>query len=183
MASFDPGRDAALLRDYQAVIDELIAEFAEALTIAVPAVSGWSPEQHLAHVALANELVLRNVKSIAKGSGLLLVQGGEARPDVLRMLADGALPRGRAQAPRMVRPPERVERELLLQWLSDGRRELETLDATLLTPGELKVPHQLIGPLDAPQWMRFGAVHTRHHLAIVLEVLAQSAPGRALPAL
>jgi hypothetical protein len=137
----------------------------------VPAVSGWSPEQHLAHVALANELVLRNVKSIAKGSGLLLVQGGEPKPGVLAMLAEGALPRGRAQAPRMVRPPDSIERELLHQWLADGRNELAALDPATLAPGELKVPHQLLGPLDAPQWARFAAVHTRHHLVIVREVL------------
>jgi hypothetical protein len=71
----------------------------------------------------------------------------------------------------MVRPPERVQRELLLEWLADGRRALAALDPATVVAGELKIPHQLLGPLDAPQWARFAAVHTRHHLVIVREVL------------
>jgi hypothetical protein len=71
----------------------------------------------------------------------------------------------------MVRPPERVERALLAQWLADGRAALAELDPRALPANEPKIPHQLLGPLDAPQWARFAVVHTRHHLAIVREIL------------
>ncbi|NOT32340.1 MAG: hypothetical protein HOP15_17980 [Planctomycetes bacterium] len=73
----------------------------------------------------------------------------------------------------MVRPPERVQRELLRQWLADGAAALAALDPLDLAPSELKIPHQLLGPLDAPQWARFGVVHTQHHLAIVREILGE----------
>lgn len=145
----------------------------EVLRTSVPACSGWSIEQHLAHVALANELVLRNLASLAAGKGLLLVRGGEPHPRALECLSAGRLPRGEAQAPRMVRPPERVQRVLLEQWLADGRAALEALDPAALVAGEWKIPHQALGPLDAPQWARFGAVHARHHLAIVDEILRE----------
>ena len=75
----------------------------------------------------------------------------------------------------MVRPPDEVDRELLLQWIADGRREIEALDAASIVAGAQRIPHQLLGPLDAPQWLRFAVVHTRHHLEIALEILGAHA--------
>jgi len=172
MSDFDPAADLDALRVLQGELDELLALDPARLARAVPAVSAWSSEQHLAHIALANELILRNLKSLATGRGPFLVHGAESNPRALVLLAEGHLPRGQAAAPRMVRPPERVERALLEQWLADGRTALAELDPRTLPPHEPKIPHQLLGPLDAPQWARFAVVHTRHHLAIVREILA-----------
>jgi hypothetical protein len=181
----DPVADHARLSALQLAIDEWIERAGERLARIEPAVSGGSAEQHLAHVALANELVLRNLKSLALGRGALVVAGGEPKAGVREILAGGRLPRGVAQAPRMVRPPAVIERELMLQWLADGRRELQALDPRAIVPGSLRVPHQLLGPLDAPEWLRFGVVHTRHHLGIAREVLVALegtlAPRLALP--
>ena len=44
--------------------------------------------------------------------------------------------------------------------------------AATIVASELKIPHQLLGPLDAPEWLRFARVHTEHHLAIVDELLS-----------
>lgn len=171
MTAFDPAHDLAALRTLYGTLDERLALNDTLLATLAPTSSGWSSEQHLAHVALANELVLRNLKSLATGQGILLVRGGEPHPRALELLAAGRLPRGEAQAPRMVRPPERVQRELLAQWLADGRAALEELEPASLGRNELRIPHQVLGPLDAPQWARFAVVHTRHHLAIVDEIL------------
>lgn len=185
MTTFDVARDLQTLRALYVAIDALLELEPAPLARVEPGISGWSGEQHLAHVALANELVLRNLKSLAKGSGMLVVQGGDPHPRALELLAAGALPRGEAQAPRMVRPPERVERALLSQWLADGKRELDALDPATLVSNGLKIPHQILGPLDAPQWVRFGAVHARHHLVIAHEVLhaARVTGLRELPAI
>ncbi|HEX6883229.1 MAG TPA: DinB family protein [Planctomycetota bacterium] len=174
MHSFDPVQDLA---DFARLQDELEALFRLEPAVAArvaPQVSGWSAEQHLAHVALANELVLRNLASLAAGKGVLLVHGAESNPAALAVLAAGTLPRGQAQAPRIVRPPERIDRTLLAQWLADARAALARLDPRALPAGEPKIPHQALGPLDAPQWARFAVVHTRHHLTIAREVLAAS---------
>jgi len=168
---FDPSADLAELRRLYDSLEELSRRAPEELAACVPECSGWTSEQHLAHVALANELVLRNLKSLATGQGLLLVRGGEPHERALALLRAGRLPRGEAQAPRMVRPPERVQPDLLAQWLSDGRAALEALDPATLSASEWKIPHQVLGPLDAPQWARFGVVHTNHHLGIVAEIL------------
>lgn len=173
VSRFDPAQDLAELGALYGTLAQLLARDSSVLQSVVPARSAWSSEQHLAHVALANELVLRNLKSLSEGHGLLIVRGGEPHPRALELLSARHIPRGLAQAPRMVRPPERVQRELLLQWLADGRSALAALDPLTLAPRELKIPHQLLGPLDAPQWARFGVVHTQHHLAIVREILGE----------
>lgn len=181
--AFDPARDHAALVELYRAIDELYERFEPELAHRDAARSGWSVEQHVGHLALANELVLRNVQSLIAGKGALVTAGGTTHPLALQVLAAGVLPRGQAQSPRMVRPPEVIERELVRQWLDDGRRALETLELARVAPGELKVPHQLLGALDGPQWLRFGAVHTRHHLVIALELLEPLRGSRELPQL
>jgi len=177
VTDFDPVRDHAALHALQDELDALATRDPAELATVVAERSGWSSEHHLAHVALANELVLRNVASIAGRRGALLTRA-EPEPRALAVLRDGRIPRGRAQSPRMVRPPEHVQRELLLTWLADGRKALAALDPRTLVAGELRIPHQLLGPLDGPQWLRFGVVHTGHHMEIVREILATLATPR-----
>lgn len=181
MPPFDARAELGALSALYDSVDVLLRLDPERLMRVVPASSGWCAEQHLAHVTLANELVLRNIASLASGRGVLIVRGGVPHPKALQVLETGRIPRGEATAPRMVRPPEKVQRELLAQWLADGRRalgELLALDDAALAPSELKIPHQLLGPLDLPQWTRFGVVHTRHHLAIAEEVLGEASAER-----
>jgi hypothetical protein len=139
----------------------------------VPAVSGWSALQHAAHMTLANELVLRNVASLSKGSGLLVVFEAVQKPEAVAFLAAGRLPRGRAQSPRMVVPPGDMDvaraREWAAKLVSDLDGLVRALDVT--APVRCYIPHQMLGPLDLAQWVRFGIVHTRHHLAIAREVM------------
>lgn len=183
--SFDTRADHARLTALQERIEHWLAGHEALLARLAPAISGWSAEKHLAHVALANELVLRNLKSLVKGSGLLVVEGGQPVPGALELLVSGRLPRGQAQSPRIVRPPAVVERALLREWLADARRELAALDPLAIRSTSQRIPHQILGPLDAPQWLRFGVVHTRHHLAIAREVLLahdeRLAPALSLP--
>lgn len=181
MSAFDPVRNLAELATLQQEMEELFALDPALLACAMPSVSAWSADQHLAHIALANELVLRNLKNLAAGSGMLVTRRAASDPRAVAVLAEGRLPRGRAQSPRMVRPPERVERALLEQWLADGRSALAALDSRTLVANELKIPHQLLGPLDAPQWARFAVVHTRHHLVIAREILDAARTGARSP--
>jgi hypothetical protein len=181
--AFDPAVQLPHLRALCGVIDELVERPAVALRTPAPAISGWTAEQQIAHVALANELVVRNLRSLARGSGALVVPGGEPIPAAIPMLVAGRIPRGRAQSPRMVRPPAEFDRELLLRWIADDRREIESLDPASIVANGLCVPHQLLGPLDAPRWLRFAVVHTRHHLEIAFDVLRAIDAGAAQPEL
>ena len=176
MIAFDPARDLDVLRALSRVADRLIAIDEGELARPAPSVSGWSAEQHIAHLALANELCLRNLVNLAKKSGLLVVEGGEMKTGARDLLSAGTLPRGVVQSPRMVRPPERIERALLVEWQRSNLAAIDAAraDVTALAPSSFKIPHQTLGPLDAPEWARFAAVHTRHHLAIAYEVLHAS---------
>lgn len=155
-------------------IDDLLALPPQLAQGVAAHVSAWSIEHHLAHLALANELVARNLRSLLKGAGPFVVEGGEAHPEALAVLASGRFPRGRAQAPRMVRPPEKVERAYLVDWLDGNRRDFAELRqrSTELEACTQKVPHQIMGPLSAAQWVRFAAAHSAHHVEIANEIRA-----------
>jgi hypothetical protein len=145
-----------------------------ALARRAPSVSAWSPVEHVAHVTLANELVLRNLRNLGKGSGMLVVTEAQQLPAALARLAAGALPRGEARSPRMVVPPADVDLATARDWARKLALDLAAFTREVPASGlpRCYVPHQVLGPLDFAEWARFGAVHTRHHLAIAREALA-----------
>ena len=182
MGDFCPATELAHLREDYLAIERLLARDLEELERKAFQVSGWTAAQHLAHLALANELVVRNVRSLLKGSGPLVVDGGVPPPDAQAILDSGHFPRGAAQAPRMVRPPEVVRRDYLAEWIAQGLVEFEELAARSdeISRAAKGIPHQVLGPLSAARWVRFAAMHTRHHLDIAREVLAAFGAGASV---
>lgn len=139
-----------------------------------PGVSGWSVEQHLYHIALATDLAFRHVRALVAGKGRLIQAEGVLEPRAAEVLASDATLRGAAEAPRMVRPDGEVNPDYLAMELEQNRRTLGGLREIgpdiAGAPGW--IPHQELGPLAAPHWLRFAALHARHHWAIVRDVLA-----------
>lgn len=175
MARFDA---AAELDEFQRGAEDvvrLLASDARPASARAPAVSGWSAVEHASHVTLANELVLRNLVNLARGTGLLVVADAAQDERALEILASGRLPRGQARSPRMVVPPTDVDLSTARDWADRFVLDLAGFRRGFDARAErarLFVPHQVLGPLDLAEWTRFGAVHTRHHLAIAREVLA-----------
>ncbi len=138
-----------------------------------PEVSGWSVEQHLFHIALATDLAFRHVRSLVTGKGRLIQAEGALDPRAGAVLESDQTPRGEAQAPRMVTPDADVDPEFLATELRMNREALEKLreiEAEIsAAPGW--IPHQVLGPLGATHWLRFAALHARHHWAIVRDIL------------
>lgn len=170
----DIAADFAQLQRAYARLRAIASMPAELAELRRPEISGWSALEHVAHVALANELIVRNLHSLFAGEGPLVQLNGEPRPGALEILESGVIPRGLAQSPRMVRPPSRIDRALLGDWLSTGELGFVHFAASseLLSAAPGRIPHQMLGPLTAPQWARFAAIHTRHHLAIADLVLS-----------
>jgi hypothetical protein len=173
MATFSLNEE---LESYAAMarrIEELLRGDAAALVRVNATVSAWSPLQQAAHVTLANELVLKNLGNLAKGSGMLVVFEAEQNPRALEILSRGTLPRGEAQAPRMVVPPRDVDVATTHEWAAKFTADLDafrsSVDAEKLP--RCFIPHQVLGPLDVGQWARFGVAHSRHHLSIAREAL------------
>lgn len=146
----------------------------DVLTRRADAVSGWSVEQHLYHIALATDLAFRHVKSLVSGKGRLVRDEGALEERAAEVLASDATPRGEAEAPRMVRPDDEVNPEFLAMELGQNRTTLEELRSLGTSIADAKgwIPHQELGTLAAPHWLRFAALHARHHWAIVRDVLA-----------
>lgn len=84
------------------------------------------------------------------------------------LLTLGWFPRGKAKAPKAVRPPETFSREDIERQLQEAREHLSRLDAL---PARSHFPHPYFGSLNKTQTVRFLGVHTRHHLKIVEDIL------------
>jgi len=146
----------------------------ERLLARAPDVSGWSAGAHVFHLVLACDLSLRNAASLAKDTGRLVRAPEDRKDEALAILEAGVIPRGVAQAPRFVTPPPRLDLKLAQQLLDEVGQARAALAADLdaLRAAPRVIPHQLLGDLTGPEWVRFARVHTNHHLQILDEVLA-----------
>ena len=137
-------------------------------------ISLWCIAEQLNHLILADDLSVRNVRTVAKGSGMLLRDPEKRDPEALAILTRGRFPRGQAEAPRFVRPPKVVDVPLCRRFLDELEAELEAVEAELpaLLAETRCVPHQVLGDLTGPDWLRFARAHSAHHLLIVRDLLA-----------
>lgn len=138
----------------------------------VASVSGWSVAQHLYHIALATDLAFRHVLALVAKKGRLIQEEGALGELAGAVLASDQTPRGEAQAPRMVTPDEEVNGEYLAMELKANR---DTLDKLRLIAEDIAaapgwIPHQTLGTLTARHWLRFAALHARHHWAIIRDI-------------
>ncbi len=176
MSVFDPRRNhAALAALYDA--GDAIAAWPDGRLFAVaPEVSAWSPAHHLHHVALANEHIFSD---LAKAARAETPDAPEDRINAmgLAILTVGRIPRGRGKAPREVSPPDDLARAGFEAAHARSRSAFEALEPYLdaLPALEARMRHPFFGMLNAPQWLRFVLIHTRHHLAIIDDI-AETVP-------
>ncbi len=160
----------ALSRSYASFVSLYRAD-TDALCVQAE-VSAWSLGQHLYHLCLSGDLALRNVLTLARGRGRRIVHGGGPNALARRVLREGCYPRGESQAPRMVQPPDPVDPALLDQEIDLFGRAIAGLgehqEAIRRATG--RIPHQNLGHLSAPQWLRFAHLHAQHHLAIARDL-------------
>lgn len=160
----------ALTEVYDAVDRWLDAEIR---FTAAPAVSGWTPAQHLYHLSRTNASMLKAALQLARGEA-------DAEPPALkpagrRILQTGTIPRGVADAPDLVRPPESLDDEALRETVDRSRQKFDAvLEAgRALADAEGGLTHPLWGTLTAPQWVGAARVHAQHHLQIVNDIAAE----------
>lgn len=172
-SEIDPDHEFTRLDETLSAFEELRASGEERLNLCAPEVSGWSVGQHLYHAALATDLALRNVRSLVSGKGRLIQTDGELDARAAAVLASDETPRGVSEAPRMVRPGTEIDPEFLAMEQSGNRDALTKLRTIAEDIGNAPgwIPHQDLGPLRAAHWLRFAALHARHHHAIVRDVI------------
>ena len=127
--------------------------------------SQWSPCEHVDHsVKVMSSVITR----------LLDLNAERGRPFNFigrLILLFGWIPRGRGRAPTRLRGA-RATREELSAALDALAAQLSRLETAHLEPNRGPiVPHPVFGGLTPPQAVRFAAIHTKHHLKIVSDLL------------
>ncbi|GAA4270886.1 DUF1569 domain-containing protein [Aquimarina gracilis] len=80
----------------------------------------------------------------------------------------GFIPRGRAQSPKSVIPPDTIRTDDIVSQLSSARDKLIALEGL---DEKSNFKHPVFNRLNKRQAKRFIEIHTRHHLKIVKDIL------------
>ncbi|WP_394748416.1 DUF1569 domain-containing protein [Spongiimicrobium salis] len=78
------------------------------------------------------------------------------------------IPRGKAKAPKSVRPPKIITTEAILTQLQTAKEKLEKV---LEMDDHVHFKHPYFKELNKKQALRFMQLHTEHHLKIVRDIL------------
>lgn len=80
----------------------------------------------------------------------------------------GYIPRGKAKAPKQVRPPNKITIKALYKQLSIAKNNISDMKAV---KDRAYFKHHIFGVLSKKQTLRFLEIHTKHHLKIVKDIL------------
>ncbi|WP_111682380.1 DUF1569 domain-containing protein [Winogradskyella tangerina] len=83
-------------------------------------------------------------------------------------LTAGYIPRGRAQSPNVVRPPDVIITEDIYKQLEEAKANISKLKSL---DNNANFDHPYFGQLNKAHAIRFIEVHTKHHLKIVRDIL------------
>ena len=152
----------AVLYKLNNYLDEMDS-YIDSYTIEKPTISKASVGWHLDH----NLKVINNVVMALQASN------PENYKDNLRFLGKvfltlGYFPRGKAKAPKYVKPPEVIIKEDLITQIELARVNIKTI-SNLDEKAFFK--HPLFGNINRNRVSRFLETHTNHHLKIIRDVL------------
>lgn len=82
----------------------------------------------------------------------------------------GFFPRGKAKAPKYVKPPEVILKEDLISQIQEAKTNIETVTG-LHENSYFK--HPLFGNINAKRVNKFLALHTNHHLKIINDIMTK----------
>ena len=93
----------------------------------------------------------------------------EFNPIRVVVLTSNIIPRGVAQAPASVRPPDEITTEAIYAQLTQAKENAKMVFDRVDENGHFN--HNEFGVLNKPQAMRLMQVHTHHHLKIIDDIL------------
>lgn len=151
------------IRNIVAVYQQKLNDISEEAFITTPPIGGWSTSEVYSHIFDSSLLSLMAMQKAAKGDG----ENRSTSVGVHLVLLFGFLPPGKKyKVPS--RLADRVKKINILsaqQLLTDFELQLAKLYPLLKdAPSNSKVKHPRLGYLNAKQWLRFIAIHLRHHL-------------------
>ncbi|NAS12633.1 hypothetical protein [Poritiphilus flavus] len=86
------------------------------------------------------------------------------------VLITNRIPRGRAESPKIVRPPDLIITDSLYIQLRQSRKNLSAYDSL---PADSYFSHPYLGDLRKRTARKFLKIHTEHHLKIIRDILKQ----------
>lgn len=132
-------------------------------------ISGWSCGEHAGHIAMVTHW-------IAGGIEENLVDprrdaDGQWSEPTESILIAGDFPRGAAESPPEVNPLGRPREDFLhVLPASVAAWKAVAAKAEHLPSCAARFPHFALGYLTSTEWVRFCALHTAHHLAVVRDL-------------
>ncbi|MEM1269398.1 MAG: DinB family protein [Bacteroidota bacterium] len=157
-----------------------LIEHEAALYSAQPAVSKWSPAQHVHHVLKANGMMLKAVAVLCQRPPTTPSDAG-LTPAGRAVLHQGMV-RGAGRSPDNLVPPETPDQaELRVVYRRSLLRTERTQPLLHAIPlAQARLPHPYFGHMSASEWLRFTRIHVAHHLSIIEEILAHANQDTAL---
>ena len=169
-----------LLRDHATAVQEFIAVASQVRGEAwdTPrAPDKWSPAQETKHLTLAMQAFVRDLR----GEGTLRLRGSWWRRRIWHwtvlpwIIKNRRIPRA-VRAPREVRPPDHPGTQVVL--LEELRGALQQLESELIHAQQVepkrRVTHPFFDQMSLEEFLRFAAVHARHHASFVRTALARA---------
>jgi len=157
-------RQSPQVKDLGYWVEQLSAQAAHCET-SCPAVSGGSVGWHIAHSFLTIHVIVDALQGSRPGDYKWSFNWKRALVYGL-----GRIPRGRAKAPRAVRPPEQHSAASLE---AQGAAVLEKIKILDGLPSNHFFRHPYFGLLNLRPSKRFLVMHTKHHFSIVQDILQQ----------
>ncbi|MEM6685308.1 MAG: DUF1569 domain-containing protein [Bacteroidota bacterium] len=111
---------------------------------------------------------INRITEVLQASDPEIFEGTSFNFTKMASLTAGFIPRGKAQSPQSVRPPEIILTEDIFKQLTEARKNIETLQNLA---SDANFDHPVFGMLNKAQTIRFLEVHTDHHLKIIADVL------------
>lgn len=123
---------------------------------------GW----HIAHALL---VIDKTVESLA------ISQAADYKSKFslwkMLVLLSGKIPRGRAKSPQKVMPEKDISQLTLKQQMAGVKNQILRLNSL---PAYTFFRHPIFGDLKLKTSKKFLRIHTRHHLAIINDILAKN---------
>ncbi len=139
-----------------------------------PDVSGWSVAHHVEHLVRVDRAIVDWIGDALANPDRWPAAGRPSR--IGRMvLASGWIPRGQGRAPDFTRPEGRGIRELAAD-LAALETRAERVEGRLEDVRALPCTrrHPVLGEFRASEWLRFLAIHHRHHDRIIRDILRRA---------
>ena len=80
----------------------------------------------------------------------------------------GFFPRGKAKAPKHVKPPEVILKKDLISQLQEAKNHVETISSLNMNA---YFKHPLFGNINTKRVTKFLVLHTNHHLKIINDIM------------